>query len=48
LQELAITAAASIARYAWENGYHVGLYVNSVVQPAASASASSRATIRTN
>jgi uncharacterized protein (DUF58 family) len=33
LQELAITAAASIARYAWENGYHIGLYVNSVVQP---------------
>ena len=33
LQELAITAAASIGRHAWENGYHVGLYVNSVVQP---------------
>jgi uncharacterized protein (DUF58 family) len=33
LQELAITTAASIARYAWENGYQVGLYVNSVVQP---------------
>ena len=33
LQELAITTAASIARYGWENGYHVGLYVNSVVQP---------------
>jgi uncharacterized protein (DUF58 family) len=33
LQELAITTAASIARYAWENGYHVGLCANSVVQP---------------
>ena len=33
LQELAITTAASIARYGWENGYQVGLYVNSVVQP---------------
>jgi uncharacterized protein (DUF58 family) len=34
IQELAITASASIARYAWENGYQVGLYVNSVAQPA--------------
>lgn len=33
LQELAITAAASIARYAWEDGYQPGLYVNSIAQP---------------
>lgn len=31
--ELAITAAASIAHWAWDAGYPVGLYVNSVVQP---------------
>lgn len=33
LQELAITAAASIARHAWEDGDQVGLYVNSIAQP---------------
>jgi uncharacterized protein (DUF58 family) len=33
LQELAVTAAASIARYAWEQGHQIGLYVNSVTQP---------------
>ena len=31
--ELAITAAASIAHWAWDAGHPVGLYVNSVVQP---------------
>jgi uncharacterized protein (DUF58 family) len=31
VEELAITTAASIARYGWEAGYQVGLYVNSVV-----------------
>ena len=30
LEEFAITAAASVANYAWEHGYQVGLYVNSV------------------
>jgi uncharacterized protein (DUF58 family) len=35
LQEYAITAAASIARWAAENGHPVGLYVNSIVQPEA-------------
>ncbi len=33
LQEFAITTAASIARWAWEEGHPVGLYVNSVAQP---------------
>lgn len=33
LEELAITTAASMARFGWETGYQVGLYVNSVVQP---------------
>jgi len=33
LQEFAITAAASMAHWAREEGYQVGLYVNSVVQP---------------
>lgn len=33
LEEFAVTAAASIARYAWEQGYQVGLYVNSVAVP---------------
>lgn len=32
-QELAITTAASVARYGWEHGYQIGLYANSVVQP---------------
>jgi uncharacterized protein (DUF58 family) len=31
--ELAITAAASIARWGWEEGYPVGLFVNSILQP---------------
>ncbi len=35
LQELAITVAASIAHYAWEERYQLGLYVNSVAKPAA-------------
>jgi uncharacterized protein (DUF58 family) len=35
LQELAITAAASIARYGWENSYAVGLYANTVANPGA-------------
>ncbi len=33
LQELAITTAASLARYAWDNSYRLGLYVNSVTYP---------------
>ncbi|NOZ28382.1 MAG: DUF58 domain-containing protein [Chloroflexi bacterium] len=33
LQEFAITTAASIARWAWGEGYPIGLYVNSVTQP---------------
>ena len=33
LQEFAITTAASIARYAWEQGQPVGLYVNAVAWP---------------
>ena len=33
LVEFAITTAASIARQAWEDGYQVGLYVNSVASP---------------
>jgi uncharacterized protein (DUF58 family) len=33
LQEYAISAAASIARWAWENGHPVGLFVNSIMQP---------------
>lgn len=33
LQEFAITTAASIARWAWEEGHPIGLYVNSVAQP---------------
>lgn len=32
IQEFAITAAASLARWAWENGHAVGLFVNSVAQ----------------
>ncbi|MCC6456753.1 MAG: DUF58 domain-containing protein [Caldilineaceae bacterium] len=35
LQEYAICAAASIARWTWENGHPVGLYVNSIAQPGA-------------
>ncbi len=35
LQEYAISAAASMARWAWENGHPVGLYVNSIAQPGA-------------
>lgn len=35
LQEYAITAAASLARWAWENGHAVGLFVNSVAQSTA-------------
>jgi len=33
LAEFAITAAASIARYAWEQGYQIGLFANSVAWP---------------
>ncbi len=33
LQELAITTAASLARYSWDNGYSIGLYVNSIAHP---------------
>lgn len=33
LLELAITTAASVARWGWEEGYPVGLYVNSILQP---------------
>ena len=32
LQEFAITAAASIARWAWDSAHAVGLYVNSTIQ----------------
>jgi uncharacterized protein (DUF58 family) len=35
LQEYAITAAASIARWAWESGHPVGLFANSIAQPGA-------------
>ncbi len=35
LQEYAICAAASVARWAWDNGHPVGLYVNSIAQPGA-------------
>jgi uncharacterized protein (DUF58 family) len=35
LQEYAVTAAASLARWAWENGHAVGLYINSTAQPGA-------------
>ena len=35
LQEYAISAAASIARWAWEKGHPVGLFVNSITQPSA-------------
>lgn len=35
LQELAITTAASVAHYGWENGYQVGMYVNAIAQPGA-------------
>lgn len=35
LQEYAITAAASLAQWAWEMGYPVGLFVNTVVQAGA-------------
>ncbi len=33
LQELAITTAASIARYGWDNGHPIGIYANSVTHP---------------
>ncbi|MCD6290503.1 MAG: DUF58 domain-containing protein [Anaerolineae bacterium] len=33
LQEYAITTAASIARWGWDEGLQIGLYVNSVTQP---------------
>jgi uncharacterized protein (DUF58 family) len=33
LLELAITTAASIAHWGWEQDYPVGLYVNSILQP---------------
>jgi uncharacterized protein (DUF58 family) len=33
LLELAITTAASIAHWGWEQGYPIGLYVNSIIQP---------------
>ena len=33
LQELAITTAASLANYSWDNGYSIGLYVNSIAHP---------------
>ncbi|MBW7884385.1 MAG: DUF58 domain-containing protein [Caldilineaceae bacterium] len=35
LQEYAITATASLARWAWEQGQPVGLYANAVTQPGA-------------
>ena len=35
LQEYAVTAAASIARWAWDNRHPVGLYINSIAQPGA-------------
>ena len=35
LQEFAICAAASLARWGWENGSPVGLFVNSIAQPGA-------------
>jgi uncharacterized protein (DUF58 family) len=35
LQEYAISAAASIAHWAWEQGRPVGLYANSITQPGA-------------
>jgi uncharacterized protein (DUF58 family) len=35
LREYAISAAASIAHWAWENGHPVGLFVNSIAQPEA-------------
>jgi uncharacterized protein (DUF58 family) len=35
LQEYAISTAASLARWAWDNGHPVGLYVNSIAQPGA-------------
>lgn len=35
LQEYAITAAASLARWAADNGHPVGLFVNSIMQPGA-------------
>lgn len=35
IQEYAISAAASVARWAWENGHAVGLYANSVAQSTA-------------
>lgn len=35
LQEFAITTAASIARWAWEGGHAVGLFVNAITQPSA-------------
>jgi len=35
LQEFAITATASLARWAWEQGQAVGLFANAVMQPGA-------------
>ena len=35
LQEYAVTAAASLARWVWDNGHPVGLFVNSITQPGA-------------
>ncbi|HHY57135.1 MAG TPA: DUF58 domain-containing protein [Chloroflexi bacterium] len=35
LQEFAITAAASLARWAWEQGQAVGLFANTITQPGA-------------
>ena len=35
LTEFAISTAASVARWGWESGHPVGLFVNSIVQPGA-------------
>jgi uncharacterized protein (DUF58 family) len=35
LQEFAVTVAASLARWAWEQGQPVGLFANGVMQPGA-------------
>ena len=37
LQEFAITAVASLARWGWDQGQAVGLFVNTVTQPGAQA-----------
>lgn len=37
LQEYAITATASLARWAWEQGQAVGLFANTITQPGAKA-----------